>query len=612
MKWRWNIAWRMGLGFGVFILAVTVLLVITRINLAESRALGEEIDHVLVPSLGALEDLDQTVAESRVYINHWLTRQSRAEDEEKVRLRRMVDREFPTQLQALQGLDEAWTPQAQAHVDTLRQELDRLRILYGYIMDLLPDFRSYDQPSKVMEAERYAVDGGELERFTLAVQQRLMVLTRAQNEALRNHTTQMDQLGAQLAMYAGRVAWVVVILGVVLGVIVTRSIVQPVKELKRALLHMGRGVLPEKEVRVTPDEIGDMALAVNRLSQGLSRTQQFSQEVGGGDFGTPYQPLSDEDALGKALLQMRSSLEENERELEGKVKQRTEELAQEKAKVEDVLGDLQDSISYALRIQQAILPSEQERREVLQESAVFYQPRDVVSGDFFWFKSVGSRRMFSAIDCTGHGVPGAFLSLVGHNALDRITKVYTEPHKVLDQMNTHVLSLLRKDIRAVAGIPKDLLRDLSLATDGASDRAPYIGSQDGMDLGMVAVNWETMTLEFAGANSPLYVVREGELQERKSDKFAICSFEPGTKNYEVQTVELQSGDTVFLATDGFVDQFGGPHGKKFMRRRFRELLIETASLPLAEHEPHLRSRFDAWRGEEEQVDDVLVVSVRVP
>lgn len=397
MKWRWNIAWRMGLGFGVFILAVTVLLVITRINLSESRALGEEIDHVLVPSLGALEELDQTVAESRVYINHWLTRQSRAEDEEKVRLRRMVDRELPNQLQALQGLDEAWTPQAQAHVDTLRQELDRLRILYGYIMDLLPDFRSYDQPSKVMEAERYAVDGGELERFTSAVQQRLVVLTRAQNEALRNHTTQMDQLGAQLAMYAGRVAWVVVILGVVLGIIVTRSIVQPVKELKRALLHMGRGVLPEKEVRVTPDEIGDMALAVNRLSQGLSRTQRFSQEVGGGDFGTPYEPLSDEDALGKALLQMRSSLEENERELEGKVKQRTEELAQEKAKVEDVLGDLQDSISYALRIQQAILPSEQERREVLQESAVFYQPRDVVSGDFFWFKSVGSRALFRVI-----------------------------------------------------------------------------------------------------------------------------------------------------------------------------------------------------------------------
>ena len=109
-----------------------------------------------------------------------------------------------------------------------------------------------------------------------------------------------------------------------------------------------------------------MAVAVNRLAEGLSRTQKFSQEVGGGDFDTPYEPLSDDDALGKALLQMRSSLAENERELEGKVEERTEELAQQKARAEEILGDLQDSISYALHIQQAILPSEQERREVVR------------------------------------------------------------------------------------------------------------------------------------------------------------------------------------------------------------------------------------------------------
>lgn len=613
MKWRWNIAWRMGTGFGVFILAVAILLVVTRMNLSESSALGQEIDEVLVPSLGALEQLDQTLADSRVCINHWLTRQSRAEDEEKVLLRAIVDRKLPDQMATLKAMDGAWTPAAAAHVDTLRQEVDRLRVLYGYIMELLPDFRSYDNPAKVMEAERYAVDGGELERFTAAVQLRLYTLTEAQNEALRQHTTQMDELGNQLAMVAGRVAWFVLILGIVLGVVVTRSIVQPVKELKRALYHMGRGVLPPGDVRVTPDEIGDMALAVNRLSQGLARTQKFSQEVGGGAFNTPYEPLSDDDALGKALLQMRSSLARNERELEGKVQQRTEELAQEKAKVENVLGDLQDSINYALRIQQAILPSDQERREVLSESAVFYQPRDVVSGDFYWFKAVGSRRMFSAIDCTGHGVPGAFLSLVGHNALDRVTKVYTEPHKVLDHLNTHVLALLRKDVQTVASIPDDLVRDLAMSVEGVGPAGGRdIGGQDGMDLGMAAVNWETMMLEYAGANNPLYVVRSGELQELKPNKFAICSFEPNTKNYDVQKFPLESGDTLFLATDGFVDQFGGPHGKKFMRRRFRELLVETASLPVMEHEAHLKHQFEAWRGEEEQVDDVLVVSVRVP
>ncbi|MDA9756445.1 SpoIIE family protein phosphatase [Flavobacteriales bacterium] len=607
---RWNIAWRMGLGFGIFILAVAVLFVFTRATLTQSSELAEEVDESLVPSLEALEDMDQTLAESRVYISHWLTRQSRADDEEKRALRRLVKESFPQHIVALQSLEGAWSPAARAHLDTLRVETDALGLLYGEIMRLLPDFRSYDNPIAYMQAQDYAMEGAELQTYTARVKSRLARLTATQNAALRSRTARMEELGAQLTMYAGRVAWVVVILGIALGVIVTRSIVQPMKELKRALLHMGRGVLPDRKVRVTSDEIGDMALAVNRLAEGLARTQRFSQEVGGGDFDTPYEPLSDDDALGKALLQMRSSLAANERELEGKVEERTEELAQQKARAEEILSDLQDSISYALRIQQAILPSEQERKEVIYDSAVFYQPRDVVSGDFYWFKSVGSRRMFAAIDCTGHGVPGAFLSLVGHNALDRVTKVYTEPHKVLDKLNEHVLMLLRQDIRTEASIPAELLRDLALPVEQLP--STYMGGQDGMDLAMVAINWEHMTVEFAGANNPLFLVRNGELQEYKSDKFAICSFEPGAKNYEVQKLDVQSGDTLFLATDGFVDQFGGPRGKKFMRRRFRELLVETASLPVSEHEAHLRAKFEDWRGDEEQVDDVLVVSMRVP
>ena len=608
-RMRWNIAWRMGLGFGVFILAVAVLFVFTRLTLTRSSELAEEVDSALVPSLEALEDMDQTLASSLVYIHNWIEDQSRADAEKKVMLRKLVNASFPRHLAALEELEPAWTPQARAQLDTLRAETDALLVLYGEIMRLLPDWKSYQDYEARFKAKEYAESGAELEVFSTRVQNRLASLTSGQNAALRDRTARMEELGAELTMYAGRVAWIVVVLGIALGVIVTRSIVQPVKELKRALLHMGRGVLPDRKVRVTSDEIGDMATAVNRLAEGLSRTQKFSQEVGGGDFETPYEPLSDDDALGKALLQMRTSLAENERELEGKVKARTEELAQQKAHAEEILGDLQDSISYALRIQQAILPSEQERREVIYDSAVFYQPRDVVSGDFYWFKSVGSRRMFAAIDCTGHGVPGAFLSLVGHNALDRVTKVYTEPHKVLDKLNEHVLMLLRKDVRAEASIPSDLLRDLAVPTE---TEGGYVGGQDGMDLAMVAINWERMKVEFAGANNPLYLVREGELMEFKADKHAICSFEPGTKNYQVQTIDVESGDTLFLATDGFVDQFGGPRGKKFMRRRFRELLVETSSLPVQEHEAHLRARFDDWRGDEEQVDDVLVVSMRVP
>ena len=199
--------------------------------------------------------------------------------------------------------------------------------------------------------------------------------------------------------------------------------------------------------------------------------------------------------------------------------------------------------------------------------------------------------MFAAVDCTGHGVPGAFMSLIGHHALERVTKVYTQPDKVLDQLN-----------RAAC----DLLRPQGFENDQAEE---YV--QDGMDLAMVSIDRELMELEYSGANCPLYMVRKGMLQELKPSKMAIASFQPGTKMYEMQTIQLVKGDVVFAATDGFADQFGGPHGKKFMRKRFRELMVQIASLPASGMEEALASAFDDWRGTEEQVDDVLVIGVRI-
>jgi serine phosphatase RsbU (regulator of sigma subunit)/HAMP domain-containing protein len=598
----------MALGFGVFIVAVGVLAFLTSQSLDESRELGHQIEDVLVPSLESLESLNQDIAETRIHIKHWQTKQTRDDDPDKARLRKLMNKEIPSRFATLRGQSERWSTGAQQQLDSLEIEVDQLFIVYGLIMGQLDNFASYDDPFAVIEAEAYTEGrNAPLPRFTALVQNRLDGLTRLHSEALRQNTNQMEVLGDRLTHYAGRMAWGVLFLGVALAVMVTRSIVKPIRELKRALLYMGRGVLREEKIRVTPDEVGDMAMAVNRLSEGLSRTQKFSLEVGSGQFNTPYEPLSEDDELGKALLQMRSSLEANERELEGKVEERTEELERQKTRAESVLRDLQDSIVYAKRIQDAIIPSEQERREVLQDSAVFFAPRDEVSGDFYWFKAVGSRRMFAAIDCTGHGVPGAFLSLIGHNSLERVTKVYTEPHKVLDNLNAHVLEWIRKDIRDVAKVPKGLIKDVPVEVESSP-----MEIQDGMDMAMVALNWETMSLEYAGANNPLYVVRHGELIEMKADKRAICSFEPGAHAYTLHTLELQSGDNVFLATDGFVDQFGGPHGKKFMRRRFRELLVETASLPSSQQERHLERTFNVWKGDEAQVDDVLVVSVKVP
>ena len=554
--------------------------------LGESRELGNNIDNVLVPSIGALEDLDRSIGESRVRIKHWLTVQSRTDDPEKRGLVELIEKTIPIQYSTLKNMEDAWDNNATVQLDSLQNDIDYLFIAYNEIMRLLPNFSSYDNPIAMMDAEYYALEGSSLPLFTKRIRDRLDKLTDAQNSSLLASTSRMEQLGGDLSKYAGSVALLVLILGIIVGFAVTRSILVPVRQLKRAVLYMGQGKEPDGPVPITPDEIGDMAVAVNRLAEGLHRTRVFSQAVGSGDFTSPYEPLSEEDSLGHALLSMRDDLATTERELELKVENRTAEMSEQKQRAEELYGDLRASINYALRIQEAILPTKKEVAEVFDKASVFYRPRDIVSGDFYFFQSVGRIRLLAAVDCTGHGVPGAFMSLVGYNALNHVTKVYTKPSKILDKLNSAALDVLRSE-----SSPSHL--------------------QDGMDLVMIAVDMEKMELQFSGANNPLYIVRDGELHELKSDKFAIASFEPDSKYYSEKTFALQTGDTIFASTDGFVDQFGGTAGKKFMRRRFRELIIRVSKMPVSEHNDEFSRVFDEWKATEDQVDDVLIVSIRI-
>ena len=348
------------------------------------------------------------------------------------------------------------------------------------------------------------------------------------------------------------------------------------------------------------DEIGEMSRALDRLADGLRRTRDFSAAVGRGQFDAEYTPLSDEDVLGKTLIAMRDDLAGFEREMEAKVAERTEALTRQTALLEEqgdeltrLYNDLTSSIDYARRIQGAILPSEANRRSIFDRHFVLYMPRDGVSGDFPWFHKLDAWRMFAAVDCTGHGVPGAFMSLLGHNALQHIGKVYTQPGKILDRLNT-----LARDV-------------LHRGKDSGLDAEHQV--PDGMDIGLVSINLEEGRLEYAGAHSPAYIVRDGAITELKPDKRAIASFETGDHKYQTHTYELKDGDMVYCASDGYADQFGGPKGRKFMRKRFRELLSEIAGMGVDEQERQLRERIERWRQEadEDQVDDILVCGVRI-
>jgi len=270
--------------------------------------------------------------------------------------------------------------------------------------------------------------------------------------------------------------------------------------------------------------------------------------------------------------------------LEEKVKDRTAIVVAQKEELAQKNKDITDSIKYAKRIQFAILPE----KPPFKDTFVLFKPKDIVSGDFYWFQEVDGRQFFSAVDCTGHGVPGAFMSIIGHNSLTKIVREYgiTEPGKILTQLNKEVVSTLHK--RSDSG---DVL--------------------DGMDLALACYIPDENVIEFAGAFNPLYQVRKGEILETKADKVSIGRSSLNTEVvFTNQRVEVQPGDTVYLFSDGYADQFGGELMKKFKYKNLKELILRIQDQSMDQQRNILDQTIEEWKGNVEQLDDILVVGRR--
>jgi phosphoserine phosphatase RsbU/P len=251
--------------------------------------------------------------------------------------------------------------------------------------------------------------------------------------------------------------------------------------------------------------------------------------------------------------------------------------------------NLSDSINYARRIQQAILPPENQVKKWLPDSFVLYKAKDVVSGDFYFVSGVDDTSVFSAVDCTGHGVPGAMMSVIGFTTLDQaINKNHIiVPGEILSFLDEGVNTILRQ-------------------TKNES------GVKDGMDIAVCSLNMKTGVLQYAGAYNEMYYFANKELIEIKADKTPIGVNEDGvTDTFTNHIIPMKAGDTVYLFTDGFADQFGGPQEKKFTYKRLRELLQSVQDKPMTEQRAILDATIDEWRGKLEQVDDILIMGVKV-
>lgn len=272
-----------------------------------------------------------------------------------------------------------------------------------------------------------------------------------------------------------------------------------------------------------------------------------------------------------------------------RLKEKTNKLLEEQnAIISEKNKDISDSINYAKKIQEAIFPSDTEILKVFPEHFILSLPKDVVSGDFYWFTQSDHLKIFVVADCTGHGVPGAFMSMIGNTLLNQI---------VIER------KILRPDL-ILNELRKEIIKSLKQGEDSQS--------RDGMDLSLICLNSDTNVLQVACANNPVWIIKkDGSLLEIKPDKQPIGYVSVAPQDFSLNTVQLQKGDSIYQFSDGYADQFGGEKGKKFKYNQLKELLLNSKNLSMSEQNFLLKNSFEKWKGVLVQIDDVLVTGIRI-
>lgn len=287
------------------------------------------------------------------------------------------------------------------------------------------------------------------------------------------------------------------------------------------------------------------------------------------------------------------SLKKQKKILEEKVEQRTLELALKNEELAQKNTEITDSIRYAKRLQDTMLLPSRELRKAVQESFILYKPKDIVSGDFYFYRQLnvnGKRKaVIAAVDCTGHGVPGAFMSIVTNDMIVSVIDANPNatPAEMLDGLN-----------RVMSDKMRHTIDDIKV--------------RDGVDIALVVLDLDTLELQYSGAFNPMYLFRGKQFTEYRPDKISIGGYkEEAAKRYNNATIQLQAGDTFYLFSDGYADQFGGPQGKKFKLSQMKALLLNLQDQDMIDQHRILEQTIETWKGTHEQVDDMLVIGVRV-
>jgi len=248
--------------------------------------------------------------------------------------------------------------------------------------------------------------------------------------------------------------------------------------------------------------------------------------------------------------------------------------------------EITSSIQYAKRIQKAVLPHQKMFVDVIPDYFIYFKPRDIVSGDFYWMKQVEKHIVVAAADCTGHGVPGAFMSLLAISFLNEIvTDHFVKADEILNSLRMRIIEALHQT--------------------GKDEEA-----KDGLDISLCVINIESNEIQFAGAYNPLYLIRDNELVEYKGDKMPIGIHIKEPEPFKAHNFKLNKNDLIYLFSDGYIDQFGGESGSKFKNKQFKELLLSIKQEPMNVQKDIINDTYNTWRGELKQLDDILIIGMK--
>ncbi|OIP00872.1 MAG: hypothetical protein AUJ98_06230 [Bacteroidetes bacterium CG2_30_33_31] len=567
------------IGFFVVLSITLFSAIFSSITINENSKINRHISNDIYPFMDKLGEFEQIVLNSKMLSTNWVYLQYNTEDKEE--LKKLINEDYPRiKQEILASYIAAGRIEERDTLKLIFNKMDNLLAEESELIKTLITFADYENAEKLFGGEeiiesRVIPQSAEIKNLL----NHFILRTKKGNDNIREKMLYSFKKLEITSVFFGFGMFVIIFLSVVY---LQRKITSPIIQVRNILLRLSNGEIITEKVKHTDDVISQMVDALHKLSDNFNKTATAAYKIGRGDFNIKVQPLSEHDILGSAILEMRNNLKAYSEEMEEKVRVRTLEISQQKEIIEERNKDITASINYAKRIQRASLPNIHTIQSELQNSFILFKPKDIVSGDFYWYSKLGDKIIIAAIDCTGHGVPGAFMSLIGMNILSSIVNEskITESNLILEEMHKRIQISLRQS---------------------------ETENNDGMDVALCVIDKNNNTLEFSGAHNPLIYICNDDLYAIKGDKKGIGGIYNYQEKFSKHTIKIESPMSFYIFSDGYQDQFGGEKDRKFMIKNMKQMFIDNSNLSMAEQKQIYEQTMQKWLKPTHQVDDILLI-----